>query len=454
MRYLYGDLTEFPRQENSLELLERFVDMAVDVLKLDHEIDKSLASIEGDREFLTEALQDIDDFQRCVREAVEGTVAGRSDDDVVSILAQGVADNLSHYIDDGKSKVVAKMEQRIRQTQAEIERIHQQIFGFLKSFFMTSRVPVGNNSLRCELRDSKYAATSQILDVTAVSCSYVLNTSASQFFAEPKRFGDLMPGKLDFPVGTKKARFKKEPVAETLRLDEALLILVVDDEERCEFRLQKSRGEGQEGLTVRVTKGAEGGIVVRRLDAAGSEHAVPADVLTPAHLESLAAFWKALSPHVVSLYGTRADISAVSIDGKDVVPNRLTQELVQRLVRFLAPTIREIDQRSPAVEELCLKLEHENGRREEIYIQKQKLTRRFLELPETLLKIVSPLGIDPDIQSIRPAPAAETKPAQPAAETKPAQPVAETKPAQPAVASAGVKPAEPDPDPDPEPESS
>jgi hypothetical protein len=394
MRFLYGDLSEFPQQENTLDLLKRFVDMAVDVLKLDLQISAAQQAIEEDKQFVGDAIQDIDSFHDTLQQAIHQVTDNRTDDDVVAILAQGAADNFQKYIADGKGRVIARVEQRIAGTQSNIGQLSMQIIAHLRQFFMQSGIPVSGNAIHCALEGDRYTAHCEILDVTGIRCSYQLNPQSSEFFSTPKRLGDLIPGKQEFPIGTKQSRFKKAPVTDYIRIDEAILYQVTDNDEQGEFRLAKRGGNGVEGLCVRIAKGKESGLAVLRIDPDGNRHPVSADVLKDANTEVLAEFWKQLMPQVVGLYRTRGDLSAINVDGKDIIQNRLIKETITRLVRFLAPTIREIGARSPAAEELCLKIDHETGKREEIYIPKKQLIDRFSELPENLRKLFAPLGID------------------------------------------------------------
>lgn len=398
MRFLYGDLSEFPPQENTLDLLKRFVDMAVDVLKLDLKINSARQSIEEDKQFLGEAIQDIDRFHQTLQEVIQQVTGNRTDDDVVAVLAQGAADSFAKYIRDGKSRVVTRVEQRIASTQGMIEQISGQILGLLRNFFMQSGIPISGNSLHCSLEGERYSAHCDILDVTGIRCSYLLHTQNSEFFSSPKRLGDLLPGKLEFPVGTKQSRFKKSPVTDYIRIDEALLYQVTDNDEQGEYRLAKRGGNGTEGICVRIDKRKDGGISVLRIDPDGNRHPVPAEVLSGANTGILLEFWKQLLPQIVTLYRSRGDLSAIKVDDKDIIQNHKIKETITRLVRFLAPTIREIGARSPASGELCLKIDHETGKREEIYIPKKQLIDRFAELPKNLRVLFAPLGIDQEFE--------------------------------------------------------
>ena len=266
MRFLYGDLSEFPQQENTLDLLKRFVDMAVEVLKLDLKINSAREAIEEDKQFLGESIQDIDRFHRALQEAIHQVTDNRAEDDVVAILAQGASDNFSKYISDGKGRVVTRVEQRIASTQNMIEQISVQILGYLRHFFLQSGIPLSGNALHCALDGERYTAHCEILDVTGIRCSYLLNPQSSEFFAAPKRPGDLLPGKQEFPIGTKQSRFKKAPVTDYIRIDESILYQVTENDELGEYRLAKRGGNGVEGLCVRIGKSKDAGVSVLRID--------------------------------------------------------------------------------------------------------------------------------------------------------------------------------------------
>jgi len=131
MRFLYGDLTDFPPQENSLALLSQFVDMSVEVLKLDHEINKNLKSIEEDMFFLNNTINEINSFQEDLLNFIESVISDKSQDDIVCVIAQGSADSLKRFVEEGKSRVRIKIEQRVKQTESEMnwrKRIHHIYF--------------------------------------------------------------------------------------------------------------------------------------------------------------------------------------------------------------------------------------------------------------------------------------------------------------------------------------
>jgi hypothetical protein len=394
MRYLYGDLKPFPPQENTLQILRRFVDMAVGVLKLHHEIEQDHQTIGDDEAFLRETLREIDLFHQAIKESIAKTSAHLEPDHVLSVLAQGISDHVTKYIQDTQGKVSQKVEADIQKTRSEIQKYSQQLFGLLKEFYVPGALPIASNSLECSLVGEAYQATSDIQDVTGVQCSYGLTAPAVEFFASAKRLGDVLQKKAVFPTRTKKGWLRKDENPVYLKVDEATLTRVVDRDEYAEFDLFRRKGSEPEGLRCRITKGSEPKLSVLHLDAASQTQPIPEEIIQPVHTEPLLEFWRHLQPAVLSLYRQQSALSSIRIDARDVLQERLAGELVLRLVRYLSPVVREIDARSPAAEELCLKIEHDDGKREEIYISKKSITDRLVELPEELRSVFRPLGLD------------------------------------------------------------
>ncbi|MBN2497706.1 MAG: hypothetical protein JXR96_24140 [Deltaproteobacteria bacterium] len=395
MRYLYGDLSEFPHQDNTLGLLQRFLDMAVSSLKLHAAIASSTVSIDEDRAFVADALSEIEEFEKHVVSSIEAASSSYAPEDVVAVLAEGAISNFARYMKEGRSRVVSKVEARIKATEQEIQKFQAQIQKHLRAFFVSSGVPVSNNSLRIYLRPEGdgYHAESEIQDVIGLDCSYKLDAGASNFFSAPRKVSDLVPGRWDLPVGTRKAWLKKDPVVECMRIDDAMMSYVCDDESSVQIQLLRRGGSGQEGVFLLGPK-SSGRFLAWRIDAGGARLPVEPDVLGTEHDAQLTQLFKSLQPHLVQLYRARSALTAVRIEGQEVLSSRRLPELVERMVHFLAPTIVEIQIRSPASSELCLKVEHEGGRREEIYIRKSDLLEKIQTLPPALRCVFAPLHLD------------------------------------------------------------
>ncbi|MBW1809874.1 MAG: hypothetical protein JRJ87_16885 [Deltaproteobacteria bacterium] len=404
MRYLYGDLTEARCQEDTLGLLQRFINMAVEVLKLHGEIDTSLLAIQKEKNRLTQTIEDIDGFKGDLQKTINDSFSNRTQDDTVAEMGQAVTATLQQHATEGKARIKTDVERNINGNQAKINQLAGSTFDAMREFFMASGLPISKSSLECNLDGLMYTADSEVADVTGITCKYALDTSRSEFFSGPKRFADLVPGKLEIPIGTKKAWLKKEPVAETIRIDDAILVRVKNSDQSGEYKLSSRAGSGSEGVQVSVDKTPNSRINVFRVDTTGEVQRIPADLFSSQQIEALTAFWTQLFPHVRSLYQYRQNLSAVKIEGKDVINDRLFTAVVGRLASHLAPIIREIDEHSLVKGELSLTIEaDEEGKREVFFVRKNKLTKPISALPEMQRRLFAPLGLDvgPTIPGIK-----------------------------------------------------
>jgi hypothetical protein len=393
MLYLYGDLTEARCQEDTLKLLQRVVDMSVEVLKLQHEAETAMKAAQREKEIMVLAVGDIDTFHDTIQKAIDSGVAGRPQAETVSVMGRSVAELLAQRAKDSKAQIAARVEEHLNQAKVKNDQTANQAFGVMKGFFMQSGLPAAGSTFYCNLDGEDYLARSEIIDAAGICCSYSLDAAGSEFFSTVKRFGDLAPGKQEIPVDTKKAWLKKDPVPVALRIDDAKLTQVTDTSNDLEFRLAPRPGSGISEIVIRSVKALPGSMEVYKVDETKQTVLVPTDLFTGEHADMLSQFVEGLSTHVKSLCGLRKGLLNITIDGKDVARERLFGDVVRRLIAYLAPIIREIDTHSGNPDELSLKIEHEEGRREEFFLRKNILIQRIAQLPGLLQALFEPLGL-------------------------------------------------------------
>jgi hypothetical protein len=393
MLYLYGDLSEARCQEDTLKLLQRVVDMSVEVLKLQHEAETALKAARREKEIMVLAVGDIDSFHDTIQKAIESGIAGRPQDETVSVMGRSVAEILSQRAKDGKAQITTRVEEHLNQAKAKNDQMASQTFGVMKGFFMQSGLVSVGNTFYCNLDGEDYLARSENINAAGICCSYSLDAAGSEFFSTVKRFGDLAPGKREIPIDTKKAWLKKDPVPITLRIDDAKLTQVTDTANDLEFRLVPRPGSGITEIVMRSSKALPGGVEVYKVDEIKQTVKVSTEFFTSEHSEMLSRFSESLSVHIKSLCGMRKGLLNITIDGKDVAQERLFIDVVRRLIAYLAPIVREIDAHSGTSDELSLRIEHEEGRREEFFLRKKNLVQRIAQLPGLLQALFEPLGL-------------------------------------------------------------
>ncbi len=398
MRYLYGDLSDFPRQDNTLDLLQRFVDMATKVLRTDGEVERLLAGIESDKTFMAETSSHILAFEKLVDASVESASKTQADDNVVGVLAEGLRAQLATWIEEGRKRFVAKVNVGIQANLSLIDKRRQNMRTLLRAFFVDSGIPVTSHRIGFSLDPEAkyYEAWARVEDVVGLKSHYALKPSISDFFSSPRRGLELCGDRLDLPVGTKKAWLKKERVIDTIRLDEALLTAGEDSDQYLDLRFQRRGAQAKEHLLLRIPKEKASALQLWRADEEGQLLPIDPDLIDNMLSGQLRQIGQTIAPHLLQLFQARGNLEHIHLenDEEDVVSSRRTPDLIDRVVRHLAPTIIEIHKRSPAPAELCLKVEHKSGRREEIYLRRSDLLARIKQLPMAQRDLFDPLQLD------------------------------------------------------------
>jgi hypothetical protein len=160
------------------------------------------------------------------------------------------------------------------------------------------------------------------------------------------------------------------------------------------------------------------------------------------------ALYDKLERAAVELTKSRKALAQVSLDNHALRDHENPAILVERLVTAMAPVVQEVAWRSRSATELVLKRLLADDRREEIFVAKAELTKKFDSLPANLRKVFDPLGLSEERVSAPSAPPAKpiTRPTRPTPAEIPRKPATlppkvEPKPAEPVssdkVAAAG-----------------
>jgi hypothetical protein len=111
-----------------------------------------------------------------------------------------------------------------------------------------------------------------------------------------------------------------------------------------------------------------------------------------ARIEELATV---LRRECAALIARKTRLLSAQLDGHDVFERNLVSVLLQRISDRLAPTAFEVSRRSPNPNELSLKYEREDGRREELYLRKAELLQMVASLPPEALRMYQHLAFLP-----------------------------------------------------------
>jgi hypothetical protein len=391
MRYLYGDSAPFPFPFNFLQTLEAFMGAAGRIVALESEsrtLQITTAATAAER---VKSLDELEAFHEAVMRAIEDSAA-RATSSQTQEYARQVVEHAGRMADDARRTVQTANDRDQASVRAEVERHRQEIRQALESFLTSGRLPALEWSVTMHLTDGRNVVSGVFTNPEGIASAFQLATSRVPAWQAPRKVGEFAHG-VNLLVGLKKSFFSKAVLPEIAQVDDFLISGFDLTERTFEIRLRKKLLE-RDVLVFNLHK--EDGAVVAEVSHPQEEgpEALPApvDMGDSAHLVRL---WDAMAARVDDLVEQKERLISLKLEGEDVFENDLAIMLIERLIRFMAPTVSEIAKRSPNPAELSLKAENDSGRREEIYVKKDELLSKIMLLGEKERSLFAPLGLVP-----------------------------------------------------------
>jgi hypothetical protein len=218
--------------------------------------------------------------------------------------------------------------------------------------------------------------------------AYALAGEATSEWRYPRRVGEFAQG-VNLMVGSRKSWFKKSAQPDIVALDDHYVSGFDFTDDSAQIRLR--RRPDQPDSYVFILRRIDANLVaeVHHPDVPDSLPA-PVDSGDKAHVERL---WQLLRSAAMNALEHKTRVVSVHLDGEDVFGEGKVPELIVRIVKLLAPIVAEIARRSPNTQELSLKVEHEGGRREEIYLKKADLVAKLAPLGPQERAVFAPLAL-------------------------------------------------------------
>jgi len=395
MRYLYGDSAPFPLQYNFLATLEAFITSGARAAPRDAEARAMQASTAEGVVARSKSTSSVETFHNAIIHAVRGSSANMSDPQVLDYARQ-VMEDATRIVEEVKRASQAASDREQATVRIEIDRRKADIRKALEQFLTTGRIPVLESRVSMSLVDGENELSAVFTHPEGIGTSFTLATASLADWHAPRKVGEFAAG-LDLMVGKRKSIFKRGTQPDTVRLDEYIVTGFDLSDDTAEIRVRRKLTDPLDTYVFQLQRTDEELLAV--VDSPGepstgsAEAATMLDAGDRAHLERL---WQMLRAGVADALGHKARLIAVELDGKDLFEHAGPIPLIERVVKLIAPTVIEVAKRSPNPQELSLKMEHDGGRREEIYVKKADLSSKLEALGDKERLLFAPLALERD----------------------------------------------------------
>ena len=394
MRYLYGDSAPFPLRYNFLSTLESFVGSAAIALSLDAESRGLHTTASAAAVGRSKSIDELERFHVFMMQGLrEG--AARTGDPFTSEYARIMGEHATRHVEVARTLISQQNDRELASVRLEVDRRKIDIRGSMETFFRIGKLPLLESRVTLGLvtdgREPRNVLSTISIIPEGIVAGFSLSIEGLDDWKRPRRVSEFAQG-VDLMVGARKSWFSKKVEPEVLHLDDYFVGGFEISDDAAEIRLRK-KADQPDSLIFNVRK-VDGELVaeIHRPDDPEVEGQLPSRV-DAGDLVQLERLWQLLRTASSSALDRKEHVISIHLDGEDVFEGGLVVPLVERIVRILAPTLAEIDRRSPNANELSLKTESDAGHREEIYLNKEDLVRKLTALPPAERERFAPLGL-------------------------------------------------------------
>jgi hypothetical protein len=393
MRFLFGDSTPFGLQYNFLQTLEVFMASATRIIELDAQSRHAQAQISESSTMRAQGVDVLDRFHQAVMRALRDT-ASRVTDGLTVDYAQQLAEYANRIVEGARGQASSATDREMAQANAEAERRRAEIRGAIEAFFKVAKLPVLGSTTAMRLpvaREPVHEMSAVISFAEGIVVGYTLAGDALPEWRHPRKISEFAPG-ITLMIGAKKSWFKKTVQPDLVHLDELILGGFELSEDAAFIRLRrKPEMPDSYVFTIRrVDTHLQAEVQYADDPEAQGQLPTAVEASDRAHLERL---WTMLKKSIGPATEHKTRVVSIHLDGEEIFVADKVLALVMRLIQMMAPTVAEIARRSPNQQELSLKIEHDGGRREEIYVKKADLVSKLIPLAPPEVAVFAPLAL-------------------------------------------------------------
>jgi len=371
MRYLYGDSTPFPLNQNFIVTLAAVTDCAVELLKVDEKIQRhrkvtneanaaaanEIRNIDRLAKRLDAALQPRDSLSQATAKVVETVLA----------TAKGQFSNAKAGVKSWRDSTIGKSGQGCRPAD---------IMAPIHRFMVKEELPYTSWGLRWKSGAVDQPVQAQVYAILQRGLTATLSVAIApkHIWAQPVRISQL----LDKPIVIKlmgKNWLGREKLQD-VHLEKYYVTRITCTAERHQLILSKKPKEPAGGLKISVREGDSSRVLVTRIDDDENALGSPA-ALEGADGQLVKQLWRRVEETIADLVKQRHRLLAATLHDKRVIELDTPATVAVAMIQSVAPLVRDMKRHSRTPGELQLKRDLGDGRREELFISEAEIVAKY-----------------------------------------------------------------------------
>lgn len=389
MKYLYGDATPFPLDENFIETLSAATDACVALFQVDLEMRDRQERAATIRQRSLEELGYLDRLSQTLESALAPMLPGEEAVYAAQRTASTIARSARATIEQAREGVVREREAAIKNTIGS--DLANRVLKATGDFVLSHQLP----KTRWGVSWSYDWESAQVsLQLTAAAeCGLTAELAGSipsdERWSVPLRIADVDPH-TQLTIQRGGSWLSRLLKGSQQSISGFYITHIELSGKDARFKVHRSLKPGAIGYEIRIRGASQGSPLVCPLEASGDGEPIPVYGDDAVNLTSL---WSAIEKELRGLIRFRTRLLRASLRQSDVGDLEEPAELAETILMALAPYIREMRLRSRVPGELVLKRELGNGRREELFVPRQALESKFQALPHEQQRYFQAAGL-------------------------------------------------------------
>lgn len=407
MHYSYGDSSASPFVSNFLEFLRDSLDFSVYLLEADQRIrgtKKQRLELERRTE---QELEQLEALRRAATSAIEAAPKGAPDSPAVECAAR-MATVCNDSVDASVASVGRKLSALVAETEAHEASEREGCVKALLGLLASHTAPQSSSVRRARLREAARYEVVLEGEWPGVGLSWTseLAIPDAHPFKQPLRVEALRHG-MEISAPDQTGWLKKEVKMRPQHLERHAIDEVIVDGTKTLLRVRTEPG-GNNGFD--FESDAQTGRVGASRVIAGEDGLVGGPFeLEPHDVPKVKELCELVRDHLAALKPTQLREAKLGDVEFRALPSFV--DACERLVGNLAPFVNEIAKHSLEPDELVLRRPLGNDRREEIFVSKTTLRKKYEHLSPELNALFAPLGLNASLSRSLP-PASPSTPAK------------------------------------------
>ncbi|MGE0787341.1 MAG: hypothetical protein AB7S26_16835 [Sandaracinaceae bacterium] len=395
--YLYGDSHPFDGGFDFLTELRQFVKASSRALLLAHEADaleQSLGERAQEHLHAIEALQTFFDnltnliSDRAARSGVPQIVGpyAREIMQAVESTGQRARAARAHDLDADQVDVTSKIGERRTELRA-----------VLAEYLLTDPLPTTSWAISLALAGTTPHGQCVLSHPADLTSSFTVDVTGDGTWGRPRKVSELIEG-LTLQVGWKKAFLRSSLHPDVATLDDFYIAEIELGPDSMELHLRKKPDAPRDAFLITLDVDDQG-VSVAKVSRIGDTDNQPPFASPPEEIPIVERLAAALRAQCQPLLDRKRRLLFVQLEGHDVFERGLVRSLFDRIAARMAPIAEQVSAHSPNPNELSLKVERPDGRREELYLRKQELIDMVAPLPPQAQTLYAVLSFLPRMKS-------------------------------------------------------